>query len=169
MDVVNKLFGFGVFLHKFFDLYKKSAIKVRHEESTRRMVSLVQPHVIILPGGVMTQNSVKLLIGGSLLILVLADAQASQSAAADYEGKLVRTIQQHWQGGKNLRGLECSELGVSIAPNGAVVSVTGGGGNEAVCEAARKTLLHIKRLPVPSSELYVRYQTMFLTLQPGRR
>ncbi len=117
----------------------------------------------------MTQNSVKLLLGGILFGLTAAHAQASQPADADYEGKLVQTIQQHWQGGKNLHGRECSELGVSIAPNGAVVSVTGGGGDEAVCQAARKTLLHIKRLPVPSSELYERYQTMLLTLQPGRR
>ena len=163
MWFVNKLLGCGCFLRKFFDLYKKSAIKVRHGESTRSMVSLVQPHVIILLGGVMIQNSVKLLVGGSLLFLVSANTLASQPVDADYEGKLVQTIQQHWQGGKNLHGRECSELGVSIAPNGAVVSVTGGGGDEAVCQAARKTLLHIKRLPVPSSELYERYQTMLLS------
>ena len=132
-------------------------------------MSLVQPLIVILPGGVMTQNSVKLLLGGILFGLTAVHAQASQSADADYQGKLVQTIQQHWQGGKNLHGRECSDLGVSIAPSGAVVSVTGGGGDEAVCQAARKTLLHIKRLPVPSSALYERYQTMLLTLQPGRR
>lgn len=116
----------------------------------------------------MNQNSGKVLAGCSLLMLLISTtAEASQSA--DYELKLVQTIQRHWQGSKQLNGRECSDLGVSIAPNGAVVSVTGGSGDQQVCEAARRTISHIKRLPVPSREFYASYQTMLLTLKPGRR
>ncbi len=109
----------------------------------------------------------RLMMSCTLLTMVVFPATAKQ--ATDYETDLVQSIQKHWQGDKRLHGRQCSDLSVSIAPNGAVVAVSGGKGDASVCQAARRTLGHIKKLPAPDAAQYERYQTMLLTLQPGSR
>ncbi|MGL4205462.1 MAG: cell envelope integrity protein TolA [Aeromonadaceae bacterium] len=108
-----------------------------------------------------------LMMSCTLLTMVALPTLAKQTT--DYEADLVRSIQQHWQGDKRLHGRQCSDLSVSIAPNGSVVAVSGGEGDASVCQAARRTLANLKQLPVPNAAQYERYQTMLLTLQPGSR
>lgn len=109
----------------------------------------------------------RLMMSCTLLTMVAFPAMAKQST--DYEADLVQSIQQHWQGDKSLHGRQCADLSVSIAPNGAVIAIAGGEGDASVCQAARRTLGHLKQFPVPNQAQYERYQTMLLTLQPGSR
>ncbi len=102
------------------------------------------------------------------------DSQHNPSASGSpgetdaYQGLIVATIQRYWLVDQTMFGKEC-QLKVQLAPDGLVISVSGGQGDTAVCRASVAAINKIDKFPAPPAAIYASAKNLSLTLQPGSR